>query len=88
MKYRKKQIEVEAWQVGSDEPMPAWVEKIYRGEYGHKRSCFVLQDFGITPITHGTWLVNENGKVNPVGNNDFEQTYKRIEESDGNTCRC
>lgn len=24
-RYRKKPVEVEAWQVGSDEPMPDWV---------------------------------------------------------------
>lgn len=27
-KYRKKPVELEAWQVGSDEPKPEWVKRV------------------------------------------------------------
>lgn len=32
-RYRKKPVEVEAWQVGSDEPMPDWVKNAIDAGY-------------------------------------------------------
>lgn len=49
-RYRKKPIEVEAWQVGSDEPMPEWVISITKIQHG-------ICDFRVETI-EGSMLAN------------------------------
>lgn len=66
-RYRKKPVEVEAWQVGSDEPMPEWVQ----------RTVFMAH-----PID-GYWLIREEQRghvyVDCVPLEEFEQTYEVVE---------
>lgn len=74
-RYRKKPVEVDAWKVGSDEPMPEWadaLEKVIEGP-----ADFFLLGWGSVSI--GDWLVNGYDDIYIVDTNTFEQTYEVVE---------
>lgn len=64
-RYRKKPVEVEAWQVGSDEPKPEWA-----AESGAKPT-----------IWHGKnpYYVLEDGMTVVLSACVFEQAYEVVE---------
>lgn len=67
-RYRKKPVEVEAWQVGSDEPMPEWAAS-YLAVYPHFDERY-----------SGLWLVRyPSGYIELNTNYQFEQTYEVME---------
>lgn len=63
-KYRKKPVEVEAWQVGSDEHMPEWVESS-----GTKPNPWQ---------GYNAYFVKEGNNVVILSAYMFEQTYEVI----------
>lgn len=68
MRYRKKPVEVDAWQVGSDEPMPEWALR-YLSRFPHIEERY-----------SGIWLVqNECGNVLIRTRYQFERDYEAIE---------
>lgn len=76
MRYRKKPVEVKAWQVGSDEPMPEWITDVkYDGE-----GCRV-HFFNATfeDVVKGDWLVVEQYKPIVLAPYYFEQLYEAVE---------
>lgn len=68
-RYRKKPEEVDAWQVGSDEPMPEWACEYLnynphiQERYSHLR----------------LWLVRAGRRILLCTRYQFEQTYEVIE---------
>lgn len=83
-RYRKKPVEVEAWQVGSDEPMPEWVFACAKNRNDSTGlSMHVLTINGSLICAYGDVLVWENGVITPWTLEDFEQTYEVVEVSDG-----
>lgn len=66
-RYRKKPVEVDAWQVGSDEPMPKWARPenypcIYDG-------CWLVHEVTEKGVHRVCWY-------HP---GEFEQTYEAVE---------
>lgn len=81
-RYRKKPVEVEAWQVGSDEPMPEWVEQIHRGCTEDGRQLFVFPNYGLVPLAPTTWLVYDSASVDIIAAPQFEQTYEAVNDAE------
>lgn len=80
-RYRKKPVEVEAWQVGSDEPMPEWLKsamddgtaKPYRS--GHWWVIKTLE--GDHRANAGDYIIQGvKGELYPCKPDIFEQTYE------------
>lgn len=87
-RYRKKSVEVEAWQVGSDEPMPWWVKEelgtingnIVVMEGGNGLAVFdtaVYKDW--MPAYKGYYVIRENLRFYACPKEHFEQTYEVVE---------
>lgn len=68
-RYRKKPVEVEAWQVGSEEPKPEWLPDDCIGVSRH------------VGLLMGYWYVLESPYIYPklVDNFRFRQTYEVVE---------
>lgn len=77
-RYRKKPVEVEAWQVGSDEPMPEWAQKACRGVDGDKL-IFVVYGSGYIRAKDGMWIVKREDDISILSNLLFEHTYEVME---------
>lgn len=83
MRYRKKPIEVEAWQVGSDEPKPEWLEsamgdgvaKPYRDGY-----WWVIKTLeGDHRANDGDYIIQGvKDELYPCKPDIFEQTYEVV----------
>lgn len=70
MRYRKKPVEVEAWQVGSDELEPV--------EWFDLKSYITLREN--SESLKGAWIIKfTDGSFNVVSNEEFEQTYEVAE---------
>lgn len=79
-RYRKKPVEVEAWQVGSDEPMPEWVLGCGKNRNDSTGSTMhVMTTNGSLICRYGNMLVWENGVITPWTLEGFEQTYEVAE---------
>lgn len=65
MRYRKKPGEVEAWQVGSDEPAPEWAQMYIL--FTRDGTWLVKEDDG------------DKVHINKLSPGIFEQTYEVIE---------
>ena len=80
MKYRKKPVEIEAWQHIPFAPMPEWVlEKILRRD-GDTISIFTLE--GAMRADPGDWIIRGiKGEVYPCKPDIFEATYEPVEAS-------
>jgi hypothetical protein len=64
LKYRKKAIEVEAWQIDSGEPMPEWAKS------------YII---ALTFKPH-SWLVKEpDGLVGYLWDENFREQYDAVE---------
>lgn len=84
-RYKKKPVEVEAWQIGSDEPMPKWLEeavnagvaKSYRG--GHWWIIKTLE--GDHRGNQGDYIIQGvKGELYPCKPDIFEQTYEECND--------
>lgn len=67
-RYRKKPVEVEAWQVGSDKPMPEWA----------KNSPLVP---AFLPAV-GDYFVYDGSSVVAMSARTFEQTYEAVNDAE------
>lgn len=79
MRYRKKPVEVEAWQVGSDEHMPAWVEMVTTAEIPNP---IVRCGRDIWAEVHdGDWVIRETEDDQDVisAGPYFDHTYEVVE---------
>lgn len=82
-RYRKKPVEVEAWKVGSDEPMPEWLEsamddgtaKPYRNGY-----WWLIKTLeGDLRANAGDYIIQGvKGELYPCKPDIFEQTYEAV----------
>lgn len=69
-RYRKRPVEVEAWQAGSDEPMPVWAVEYMSG----------VPHFTENKGYAGLWLcLHENGYIELCTRHQFKQTYEVVE---------
>lgn len=83
MKYRKKPVEVEAWQIGSNEEYPDWLIEAIEKDIA-------------TEVTDNNWLIctlegdhigkagdyiiqGVKGELYPCKPDIFEQTYEMVE---------
>lgn len=75
-RYRKKPQEVEAWQVGSEEPMPEWVRDVVNAPaYGYGAVVVMTFDEPLTAFA-GDWIVASDGEAWRAWADDFEQAYE------------
>lgn len=74
-KYRNKPVEVEAWQVGSDEPVPEWIigcKDIQQS--GETYQIATLE--GVMIANLGDYIIQGvKGELYPCKPDIFEQTY-------------
>lgn len=82
MRYRKKPVELEAWQVGSDEPMPEWVHGEYVGNgLGDIYQYIMLTtEVGEMRAPVGCYIMHmpdDSARIVPPG--IFEQAYEVVE---------
>jgi hypothetical protein len=83
-KYRKKPVEVEAFELGKDE-VPNWfreegniqIEHEYNGYFNE--STIILN--GNTIVTEGDFIIRDGyGKVYSCGSNEFKATHEKVED--------
>lgn len=68
-RYRKKPVEVEAWQVGSDEPMPE--------QWFDLRSYLTLTEN--EDALRGAWIIKfTDDSFNVISSKEFNQTYEVV----------
>lgn len=68
-RYRKKPVEVEAWQIGSDE-----LEQV---EWFDLKSYITLREN--SESLKGAWIIKfTNGSFNVVSNEEFKRTYEPV----------
>jgi hypothetical protein len=84
--FRKRPVEIEAWQVGSAEPQPDWV-RYGEIEFGYVDFCghdvYFLPRKGdsTTQISahHGDWIIKDAlGKVSSCNEQAFAILYEQI----------
>lgn len=77
-RYRKKPVEVEAWQVGSDETKPDWV---MCGKFDKKKGLpIAFEECGVIYVKESTWIVRkDNEMVQLLTDKGFRQTYEVVE---------
>ena len=73
MRYRKKAVEVEAWQVGSKEPMPEWIAN---AEYDGAGCRVSFYNGTFEDVIVGDWCVLDDYKPIVLAPHFFEQTYE------------
>lgn len=74
-RYRQKPVEVEAWQVGSDELMPEWIRSVRECE-DDPRYCEVVMSDGFDIETaYGNYIVNHVPGIFCASAERFEETY-------------
>lgn len=86
-RYRKKPVEVEAWQVGSDEPMPVWFWEAYHDgvvrpvdKLISKSGCIIKTLEGDMTASIGDFVIRGvKGELYPCKPDIFEQTYEVVE---------
>ncbi len=72
MRFRKKPVTVEAWQIGSDEPMP---------EFAHHWTDHFSDPFKMDKLLGGWLLPGVAGfKLTFMSDSDFRATYEPVEE--------
>lgn len=78
-RYRKKPVEVEAWQVGSDEPMPDWIHEVLPAPR-HGYGAVVVMTFA-RPLYafDGVWIVSSDETAWRMFPPDFEKQYEVAE---------
>lgn len=80
-RYRRKPVEVEAWQVGSDEPCPDWIlsARFYQKGYnGDPDMWFVLcaDDWGTSfHALVGNFIINDGGYYSMWPSDVFDDEY-------------
>lgn len=83
-RYRKRPVEVEAWQVGSDEPKPVWLLDAMANEIalessdGRRWSIQTLEGDHFGNV--GDYIIQGvKGELYPCKPDIFEQTYEVVE---------
>lgn len=86
MKYRKKPVVIDAWQVGS-EPVPHWIDvALANGDLEHvnnKRRWLMSHDScldGSLEASKGDWIIRGiEGELYPCSDSIFQKSYERVE---------
>lgn len=81
-KYRKKPVEIEAWQLGSDEAWPIWIEgAIYCGEILTNEDHWIIKTLeGDHKASHGDYIIKGvKNELYPCKPDIFRQTYEVVE---------
>lgn len=81
-RYRKKTDEVEAWQVGSDEPMPKWARACCKNANNYEMFgyMYINAHFGEARVEKGDYVIRfVNGELHICKQDTFEQTYEAVE---------
>lgn len=78
-RYRKKPVEVDAWQVGSDEPMPEWIQMIRVHEIPNP--IVRCGDDIWYEVHDGEWIIKETEYDREIfsAGGFFEANYEVIE---------
>lgn len=86
-RYRNKPVEVEAWQVGSDEPMPEWLmrsinKRMIRLEASNSELIYVVRaaraEFRAKKNDYIVHLGGIDPNVDVLPSDIFEQTYEVV----------
>lgn len=81
-RYRNKPVDVDAWQVGSDEPMPEWARTGYKGAETYELfgGMYIKTPFGEAMVEKGDYIIMDvKGELHPCKPDVFEQTYEAVE---------
>ncbi len=83
-RYRKKPVEVEAWQVGSNEPMPEWLLDAMANDIALERvdgSEWLIRTLeGDHRASNGDYIIQGvKGELYPCKPDIFEATYEVVE---------
>jgi hypothetical protein len=84
MRFRKKQVVVEAFQFGASEDCPVWfVEKFNAGEiYCREDYCYINTLEGKMRADKYDWIIQGvKGEIYPCKPDIFEETYEVLKES-------
>lgn len=76
-RYRKKPVEVEAWQVGS-EPMPDWIDECRPSEEDRMACVVEMADGFSCEIAYGDYIIKDGGFYSWSPATKFEQTYEVV----------
>lgn len=89
-RYRKKLIEIEAFQLGVED-MPDWfMDKVSENEiilygqstkfkYSNDTSCDIKTSEGLMHANYGDYVIkDENGEIYPCTTDIFEEEYEEI----------
>lgn len=82
MTYRKKPVEIEAFQFGKDE-FPIWFhDKVQRGDISIKDNCAYIKTLeGTMKADKGDFIIKGiKGEIYPCKADIFEQTYERVDQ--------
>jgi hypothetical protein len=82
MKFRKKPVEIEAWQNADDQQMPAWLDNAYRAgkvQVGGGGAIYIHTLEGMMRAAPGDWIIKGvQGELYPCKPDIFAQTYERV----------
>lgn len=81
MKYRKKPVEIEAFQFGKDDFPPWFTQEIYEDNVVLKdKSAYIKTLEGTMIANSGDFIIKGvKGEIYPCKADIFEQTYDRID---------
>lgn len=79
--WRKKPVEIEAWQVGSNEPQPSWLQDAIAGDVVTEEAAvdaFYIETLeGTMRAGPGDWIIRGvAGELYPCKPDIFAQTYE------------
>lgn len=80
-KFRKKPVEIEAWQYWFEnlDSAPEWVQKAHDGTDSFRKLVIPTLE-GIMCARKGDWVIKGvNGEVYPCRSDIFEKTYEPVE---------
>lgn len=88
-KFRKKPVVIEAWQIGSNEPVPGWLHSAILGgrvmmvsltSYPPKLAADIRTLEGTMRAQEGDWIIKGvQGELYPCKPDIFEATYEPAE---------
>lgn len=91
-KYRKKPVVIEAWQLGSSEPMPQWLHDAITGivtpitvdDENVMQSAFITTLEGTMTGNSGDWIIRGvKGELYPCKPDIFAASYEPHDDAPG-----
>ena len=82
MKYRKKPVEIEAFQFGKDDFPPWFTQEIYEDNVVLKdKSAYIKTLEGTMIANSGDFIIKGvKGEIYPCKADIFEQTYEKVDQ--------